>query len=302
MSGLTVRLLQASAPSPFAWRFDLESASAVLTVILLEVAYLGAINWMHQRNPGATPVSRRKVIVYTLGVVSIFLVIGTPVDTLSDQYLLSAHMLQHLVLMFVAAPLMLWGLHDWTIRPVLLHRNVRPVAYFLTRPVIAFAVFNLALLFVHLPGAINVELHSDGIHFLSHVVLVVAGLIMWWPVLGSLPELPRPSPPIQLIYLFMQSWVPGVLSAFMIFTSTAFYSFYVTAPRIWGISPIDDQRIGGVIMKLGGTAILWGFMTVVFFKWFNDEERKEPSIPPPPPDLQWEDVAEELERMGLTKR
>jgi cytochrome c oxidase assembly factor CtaG len=98
-----------------------------------------------------------------------------------------------------------------------------------------------------------------------------------------------------MAYLFLQSILPAVMSAFVTFAEGAVYPFYEKAPRTWGISPLEDQQIGGGVMKLFGSIILWAFITVVFFQWWNREEAatKEPS---------WEDVHGELEMMGLTGR
>src|SRR5689334_3872348 len=125
-------------------------------------------------------------------------------------------------------------------------------------------------------------------------------MLMWWAVLGSVPELPRLSYGLQLVYLFVQSFVPAVLTAFIIFTGTTIYPAYADLPRLFGLSALDDQRIGGLIMKLGGGAILWGAGTIIFFVWFAQEERDEPPVPAAVPLPEWKDVETELARMGLT--
>lgn len=97
-------------------------------------------------------------------------------------------------------------------------------------------------------------------------------MLMWWPVLSPAPELPRLSPPAQMMYLFVQSLVPAVLGAFITFSTEILYPAYAAAPRIWGISPVTDQQMGGLIMKVLGTLVLWGVVTVVFFKWAGQEQ------------------------------
>ena len=129
----------------------------------------------------------------------------------------------------------------------------------------------------------------------AHTSLVVAGLVMWWPVLSSVPELPRLAYPLQMGYLFLQSLVPAVMASFITFSDRVVYQAYAEAPRIWGISPIADQQIAGGIMKLLGTVILWSFITVVFFKWY---EREEAEARGP----RWPEVEEELYDLGLTTK
>jgi putative membrane protein len=300
MAGLTLPLLHAYvAGGAFAWAPHYE---VLVWLFLIEGLYLFGIARLHERSPRTRPIPAGRIMVFTAGVLTLWIAAATPLDGLSDGYLISAHMLQHLIFTTVSPPLLLVGLPAWLVRPLLCRRGVFAVMRFLTRPLIAFTIFNLALLFVHLPPAITLELqHEETVHFGAHLLLIVTALLMWWPVLSPLPELPRLSYPMQLVYLFVQSFLPAVLSAFLIFTSSVIYPFYLTSPKIWGISPIDDQRLGGAIMKLGGTAIIWTLMGVIFFRWFNEEERREPAVPAPPEPIVWEDVEEELTRMGLTK-
>ena len=298
MFGITLPLLDISPTGPTTWHVHPE---VIVGVILLEGLYLFALARVYPRTQGAPPVSSSQILLYTLGVLTIYIAVGTPLDDLADYYLFSAHMLQHLLLTMVAPPLFLLGMPDWLLRPLVKRRNVLIGARLLTGPFVAFIIFSLVLVFTHMPGAIALEVQNQGIHFLAHALLFGAAILMWWPVFSPLPEVPRISQPMQMVYLFIQSFVPAVLSAFIIFSTSAFYSAYIMAPRVWGLSPLDDQRIGGVIMKLGGTTIQWGVMTVIFFQWYARENRDEPPIPRAPKPLDWGDVEEELGRMGLTK-
>ena len=97
-------------------------------------------------------------------------------------------------------------------------------------------------------------------------------MLMWWPVLSPVPELPRLSPPAQMLYLFVQSLMPAVLGAFLIFADSVLYETYALAPRVWEISPHTDQQVGGLIMKVPGTLVLWGVVTVIFFQWAGQEQ------------------------------
>lgn len=299
MIGAWLPLLD-GAQSLLAWQPHLD---VFAWLFALQGLYLFAMLRLHVRSPETTPISRARVTLFAAGILAIYVAVGTPLDELSDRYLFSAHMLQHLILTMIAPPLLVAGVHDWMLAPLLRVRALLTVGWVLTRPLVAFTIFNLSLLVVHLPAAIALELqHESTIHFGAHALLLVSGMLMWWPVLSPSRLLPPISYPAQMVYLFLQSFVPAVLSAFIIFTDNAFYNVYASAPRLWGLSLVDDQRIGGLIMKLAGTVILWGFMTVVFFKWFEQEERDEPPMPAPPPVLIWEDVEEELVRMGLTER
>ena len=145
-----------------------------------------------------------------------------------------------------------------------------------------------------LPPAVDLALRHHAFHLFAHSLLVASGLLMWWPILSEVPELPRLSYPLQMGYLFLQSLLPAVMAAFITFSDRVVYPFYEDAPRIWGLSPTEDQQIGGLIMKLLGSLILWAFIAVAFFKWF---EREEAEAQGP----RWREVEEELDRIGLTR-
>ena len=119
--------------------------------------------------------------------------------------------------------------------------------------------------------------------------------MMWWPILSAVPELPRLSYPLQMAYLFLQSLLPAVLASFITFSDGVVYRFYGEAPRIWGLSPVDDQQIAGGLMKLVGSLILWGFIAVAFFRWYQREEREAR-------DPRWPEVEAELDRLGLSTK
>jgi putative membrane protein len=282
------------------WHLHLD---VIAGLVLIEALYLLALVRMHRGDPLNRPISDNQVLLFTAGILIIYIAAGSPLDELSDHYLLSAHMLQHLLLSMAAPAFLLMGVPGWMLRPFLLRREIFPAAFVLTRPFVAFALFNLTLVFVHLPSAMALELaHENTIHLGAHLLLIGTGLLMWWPVLGSVPELPRLSYGLQLVYLFVQSFVPAVLTAFIIFTGTSIYPVYEAMPRLWGLPAIEDQRIGGLIMKLGGGAILWGAGTIIFFTWFNQEERDEPAMPQAPALPKWNEVEDELARMGLTQQ
>lgn len=266
----------------------------ILWIALLEGAYLYGL-WVVGR-PRGLRASRAQIAWFSLGVAVLYIGAGTPIHDIAEQRLFSVHMVQHMLFTLVAPPFLLLGTPDWLLLPVLNGRWWR-VARLLTRPVVAFTLFNLVTAITHLPDVGDAALRHHWFHFTVHVVLVFSALLMWWPVLSPTVLLPRLSEPLQMVYLFLQSFVPTVLASFITFTNTVWYEFYAQAPRLWGISAIEDQRYAGLIMKLGGGVILWLAIGIIFFRWVAREERKEQRAA----ELRWEDVEEELRRMGLTK-
>jgi putative membrane protein len=270
----------------------------LLWIALIEGAYLYGLRAVGgPRGLRATP---GQITWFTSGVLVLYLTAATPMHDLAEQRLLLMEMLQHLLFTLVAPPLLLLGTPGWLLRPLLVrNRFVFPVARLLTRPLVAFVIFNVTLLGLHLPFSAVFFLQHHFWHFFDHAALVATATLMWWPVFSPLPELPRLSPPMQMLYLFVQSFVPTVLASFMTFSHTLLYPFYATVPRTWGISAQDDQLIAGLIMKLGGGAILWLVIGIVFFTWVAQHDRAARQAEHDPM-LSWDDVEKELDRMGLT--
>lgn len=240
-------------------------------------------------------VTRAQLAWFMSGMAVLYLGAGSPIHDIAEQRLFSVHMAQHLLFSLVAPPLLLLGIPDWLLRPLVRPRAMLRLGRVLTAPLFALTLMGIVTVVTHMPAVVDYILRHHYAHFAAHVVLVAASLLMWWPVLSPLPELPRLSPPFQMGYLFVQSFVPTVLASFITFSDSVWYDFYAAAPRMWGMSAKTDQLVAGLIMKLAGGAVLWTVIGIVFFTWVAREERKEPNAP-----LRWKDVEEELDRMGLT--
>ena len=268
---------------------------ALLLCLALGWGYYYAITELRRKISDAGRVKRSQVVTFYLGLAALFLAGGTPIHDLGEEYLLSAHMVQHMLFTFVAPPLLIVGTPTWLWQTLLCRPKALPVTRRLTHPLMAFGLFNAVTLLTHLPSVVDLALNVGAFHFFVHATLVATAMLMWWPILSSVPELPRLSYPLQMGYLFVQSLLPTVIAAFITFADSVVYPFYAEAPRLWDISPIHDQQMAGLIMKIAGSLILWTFIAVAFFKWYEREEAEAKG-------LRWEEVAEELEELGLTKR
>jgi putative membrane protein len=232
-------------------------------------AYLAAAA-RHERATGERLEARRRNL-FLLGVAAMLLGAGWPIHDLAERYLYSMHMVQHMLFTFVAAPLMLVGMPAWMWRALLRPAPLRAAWAVLTRPLLALIVANGVLLLTHWPEIVELSVGSELAHFSLHAVLFGSALVMWWPVLSPLPELPSLSPPGQLLYLFFQSLAPTIPASFLTFGTEPLYAVYATFPRIWGVGPLTDQLLAGLVMKLVGGAILWAVIAVVFFRWGREE-------------------------------
>ncbi len=197
----------------------------------------------------------------------LFAALNGPLHDLSDEYLFSAHMVQHLVLQLVVAPLALVGVPGWMLRPALRAPGVRRLAFRATRPAAAFALFNVVMAAWHLPPLYNLALAHHPVHIGQHLTFIAASVVMWWPLAGSLPELPRPSYPAQILYCFLMTIPMSIVAVYITYADRVLYPLYAVAPRVLGISPLEDQRLGGLIMWIPGGLYFLGVLSVVFFKW-----------------------------------
>src|SRR5712692_7309151 len=215
----------------------------VLLCVGLITSYLYAVTSLRARISDAGRVRRGQVALFTSGVLVIFIATGTPIHDLSEQYLFSVHMTQHILLTLVAPPLLIAGVPSWLWEAMLTGRWVLPVARRVLHPLVTFGVFNALIVVTHLPPVVDYALYHHWFHFLVHAGLVGSALMMWWPVVGGALGLPRLSDPLQMAYMFVQSLLPAVIASFITFSRTAVYDFYAHAPRIWGISAVEDQQI-----------------------------------------------------------
>ncbi len=226
----------------------------------------------HERTTGEAP-ERRRLRLFLIGVGVLWVGADWPIHDLAERYLYSVHMVQHLLFSLVAAPLLLSGLPPWMLRSILRPRWLRSLVRFVTRPVVALAFFNGVLLFTHWPAIVTLAVQSEWLHFGLHTLIVGSALVMWWPIVSPLPEMPPLPAPGQCLYLFLQSLAPTIPASFLTFGSRPLYPIYATFPRIWGIGPLTDQLVAGLIMKLLGGAILWTCIGVIFFRWHDQEAR-----------------------------
>ena len=269
-----------------------------LLVVGLLTAYVTAVVMLGPRRaePGREIASTAQKTAFLLGVIALLVAEEWPLHDLAEDYLFSAHMVQHILFAYVIPPLLLLGTPAWLLR-ALVGRGARlKVMRFLTKPLIALVLSNGAIAAMHWEMVVNLQSRSEVFHLFFHAVLLGTGLLMWSVVVAPLPELNRLSDPAKMLYLFLQSIIPTVPASFLTFANTPLYSFYEDAPRIWGLSAATDQMMAGLIMKIGGGLLLWSIIAVMFFKWNAKEERQTDEE-----EVSWDDFERELEAWNLRK-
>ncbi|HEX7090919.1 MAG TPA: cytochrome c oxidase assembly protein [Longimicrobiales bacterium] len=259
----------------FSWtRFEVH-ASVLVGCLLFAWLYLWAVGPLRRRHGWGEPAGAGRVTAFLAGTAILFLSLNGPIHDLSDNYLFSAHMVQHLLITLAVPPLFLIGTPPWLLRPLLRPGPLRTAAGFLTSPFVAFTIYNVVFAGWHFPAAYDLALVNHDVHIVQHLSFIAAAVIMWWPIAGPVQGLSRLSSPLQLLYIFALGLPMSIVAAFISLSSSVVYDFYAEVPRIFGISALEDQQIGGLIMWVPGMIVFWCAMTIVFFRWAAREERAD---------------------------
>ena len=252
---------------------------------------------------GAPIATTRQRASFVSGVLVLWIMSDWPLHDIAETYLYSAHMIQHMLMAFVAAPLFLLATPRW-LADLLVGdgSRVARALLWITRPVAAGVIFNLVTIMLHWPAAVRLSVRSGPTHYSMHLLLFCAALLMWMPICGPIEER-RLVAPAKMLYLFLQSIVPTVPAGWLTFAENPVYKVYDHEPRLWGISVLSDQQAAGAIMKIIGGFFLWTVIAVVFFRWASIEERKDrrrPIVTAPklPDDLTYERVTDTFDRLG----
>ena len=247
----------------FSWlKWSIHPSTVVGLLVLAAIYVLRA----RLGGPGNTVSGARKLSFFAALFV-IFASLNGPIHDLSDNYLFSGHMVQHLLLTMLMPPLLIFGTPGWMLRPLLRNRAIRAVATRLTRPIACFLIFNIVIAGWHLPPLYNAAMENHDINILEHLMFMAAAVLMWWPLTSQLPELPRLSYPGQMLYCFLMMIPMSVVAVYITMADRVLYPFYSSAPRIMKLSPMEDQLLGGLIMWVPGGILFMIIMSVVFFKW-----------------------------------
>jgi putative membrane protein len=200
----------------------------------------------------------------------------SPIDGLGEEYLFSAHMVQHVLLGDIAPLLLLLGLSRALMRPATrrlagIERRLGPFA----SPVTGIVLW-LALMYLwHVPALYDAAAEHAGVHLLEHASFFAAGVALWWPLIQPVPMRRRLTGLQPLAYIGAAKAGLAALGLYLAWSSTPLYPYYEQTPRIWGLSPIEDQNIGGVIMMVEQSFTLVLVMVALFVRMLAQSEEEE---------------------------
>ncbi len=238
-----------------------------LSVALLAALYLRG--WLAIRRTRPAQFDALRLASFLSGLTLFWIATASPLDGFADA-LLTAHMVEHLLLMSAIPMLLLYAqpvvpllrslpssLIRWIVGPLLRFNPLRRIAHWLVSPAIAWLAMNLAYLCWHIPAAYNFALENETVHGAEHLCFLFTSLLFWWTILSPWPAAPRPNDWGAIIYLALSDVVMTMLSGFLSFCDRPVYSFYVDHPNPFHIPVLDDQVLGAVLMwVLGSFAFL----------------------------------------------
>jgi putative membrane protein len=222
------------------------------------------------RRTGGVSVSRGGA--FAAGVLCLWAALDWPVGALAAGYLASVHMLQFLLVALVAPPLLLLSVPDGAWSRLAERRGLVRALRGPTRPLVAILVFNAIVWLTHWPRMVDGLMSHQAGSFLIDMLWIAAGLVFWWPVVAPVPAREGFGYPLKVGYLILATIANTGVFVYLTFSHLPIYATYELAPPIPWISKREDQQVAGLLMKLGGGAILWVAIAVLFSRWFQAEE------------------------------
>ena len=242
---------------------------------LLFVAWVYAILVGPFRNKICTdlPYSSRHTLWFSAGLVSFYLAVGSPLDPLGENFLFFAHMIQHNILMYVSPVFILLGIPQPLVDRFLeTHPLLESILRFFLHPVIAGLLFTLVFSFWHFGVFYEAAIQNKTLHMAEHLSMFFTSVAMWWPICGPSKRITPIRFGPQMLYVLALMLGQTPIFAVLTFSEDVLYETYFYAERIIDLSPIEDQKAGGVLMKLANMAVSVGVLSSVFYRWTKQQE------------------------------
>jgi putative membrane protein len=266
-----------------AWNWD----PLILTgLIVTGWFYFRGVRMLWRQAGTGRGVQRWQVVAFAGGIFSVFVAVISPIDQMGEV-LFSAHMLQHLLLILVAAPLlvlgappaaMVWaipagwrsGIGRWWHR----QNSLRTGWKLLNKPLMVWLLHALALIAWHIPALYTIALENDFFHFLEHASFLVTAILFWVVVVRS-GERGQLTHGAGMLYVFSMAMFSGVLGALITFSRQAWYPIHAETAMLWGFTPIEDQQLAGVLMWVPGNFVYLAAFLTLLWRWFTAMDKRD---------------------------
>ena len=260
------------------WSFD---PLVWLPVIIAAWAYWYAVRLVNRAH-SSNPVHRWRMWSWMAGLAAIILALASPIE-FYDTTLFAAHMIQHLLLTMVTAPLLVLAAPITLLlrvsRPEIRRKWILPIlhsrlVWIISYPIVAWGLFAAVMWLTHFSPIFDAALDDEGLHRLEHMLYLGAGLLFWWPVAGADPSPHRLGFPARLMYLALGMPLSSFLGLVIFSAQNVLYDHYLTLERDWGWAPLEDQQWAGGIMWAGGDGVFVIALVVTVAAWLRHEERE----------------------------
>lgn len=222
-----------------------------------------------------------KTAVFIAGIAILWIGLMSPLDELGDEYLFSAHMLQHMILEFIGPVMLVAALPEPMVQSWMKVPVIKTSERLLGNPFVALTVATIVMLVWHVPPIYNVTLENETVHIIEHITFMISGTMLWWPVFKPIPE-GRLQPLTATVYLTVAGFLASILGMIFTMSDVPFYAAYANPddhhnllPLIreqWGLTHLEDQKLGGAIMWVICTLNFFWAVMAVMIEWLKEGE------------------------------
>lgn len=222
-----------------------------------------------------------KAVSFYLGLISAYLTVGSPLDQWGEDFLFSAHMVQHMLLVYLVPPLLIRGLPTWLADYLLSPKPIRAVVRVLVNPFTAWLAFTFLYTVWHIPGLYELALQDKFWHVVEHWSMFLPAMMMWWPIISPSKVLPPINYGPRMLYLFLLMVGQLPVFGFLTLSEQVLYPTYEWAPRVTHLTPLQDQILGGLIMKITNMGVSLTLLGWCFYAWHRQDvaESEAPAAP-----------------------
>lgn len=272
----------------------------VFTLLIIAIYFQVTIKW-RDRFVDSQPLTKKEASAFVIGIVLFYVVKGSPID-LIGHILFSVHMVQMALLLMLIPPLLIAGIPTWVWRRFLLFPVIRPVFRLFTKPILALIVFSGLFSFYHIPVILDTIKLNEWYHSLFTLILFMSAIFLWWPIINKLEGEHQLNGLNKIGYIMGSAILITPACALIIFASEPMYATYsegdawlkamelcvptatlsslsLSGPELFtNMPPIEDQQLGGVIMKIIQEIIYGVLLAMIFFQWYKSEQENADEI------------------------
>jgi putative membrane protein len=249
------------------FRWDFHPSIFLGTLTLIALYALAATTWRKKYQPLAPPVTRRDVALFATSMAIMYFALDGFMHYISDELSFAGHMAQHLLLQMIWAPLLILSIPPWMLYPIVRHERVARFGRWISSPWKASLLFFLTMSAWHIPEAYDLALRSHPWHIAEHLMFMTTAVIFWWPLVSRCPEVPRVEVPRRAAMIFLNMFPMKGLGLLIATHNSLIYTFYAEQPRLFSLTPLGDQRAGGLMMWILAGLPLWITLGAVFVEW-----------------------------------